>query len=171
MSAALMRRCPKCTVPYLKSDGCAYFAAREGEMLIPEFPGNYITCVQCHTGSCYVCQQIVRPVPFASPSPQLTPPFAVPEKSGALRHGFAYILLIQSYWSEHQYQTGYRQPGYPISVTPATGKCPLYDYDNSRAVDQKKVEDARKAAAIEAIAYNPNITQVSAPCPRSRKGC
>ncbi|KAL8292191.1 hypothetical protein RQP46_001657 [Phenoliferia psychrophenolica] len=103
MSAALLRRCPKCTVPYLKSDGC-----------------NYITCAQCHTGSCYVCQLVCAKSP---------------------------VHFDMTY-----------HPGVPASST-AGSKCPLFDFDNSRAVDLKKVEAARTQAAAEVRAYNPDITQ------------
>ncbi|BEJ05689.1 hypothetical protein CcaverHIS641_0302110 [Cutaneotrichosporon cavernicola] len=42
MSAALMRRCPKCDKPYLKESGC-----------------NKITCQNCRTVSCYICQKAI----------------------------------------------------------------------------------------------------------------
>lgn len=42
MTAALIRRCPKCTEPYIKSDGC-----------------NKISCPSCHTLSCFICGKVV----------------------------------------------------------------------------------------------------------------
>ncbi|KAI5480033.1 zinc finger, C6HC-type protein [Pseudohyphozyma bogoriensis] len=42
MSAALIRKCPKCSATYLKEDGC-----------------NKITCPDCRTVSCHVCGKIV----------------------------------------------------------------------------------------------------------------
>ncbi|GMK58158.1 hypothetical protein CspeluHIS016_0501900 [Cutaneotrichosporon spelunceum] len=42
MSAALMRRCPKCDKAYLKESGC-----------------NKITCQSCRTVSCYICQKAI----------------------------------------------------------------------------------------------------------------
>ncbi|KDQ07483.1 hypothetical protein BOTBODRAFT_38782 [Botryobasidium botryosum FD-172 SS1] len=42
MSEALMRKCPRCTKPFIKEHGC-----------------NKMTCPNCHTLSCYVCRQVV----------------------------------------------------------------------------------------------------------------
>ncbi|KAM0755017.1 hypothetical protein T439DRAFT_322072 [Meredithblackwellia eburnea MCA 4105] len=43
MSEALIRKCPKCSEPYVKEDGC-----------------NKITCPKCGTLSCYICRDIIR---------------------------------------------------------------------------------------------------------------
>ncbi|KAL8290442.1 hypothetical protein RQP46_002700 [Phenoliferia psychrophenolica] len=43
MSQALIRKCPKCSEPYIKEDGC-----------------NKITCPSCRTVSCYICSKIVK---------------------------------------------------------------------------------------------------------------
>ncbi|KAL7419892.1 hypothetical protein Q5752_005808 [Cryptotrichosporon argae] len=43
MSAALMRRCPQCSKPYFKEDGC-----------------NKMTCTACGTLSCYSCQKPIK---------------------------------------------------------------------------------------------------------------
>ncbi|GAA6060626.1 hypothetical protein JCM10212_006377 [Sporobolomyces blumeae] len=43
MSTALIRSCPKCQAPFVKSDGC-----------------NKITCSRCNALSCYICQKQVK---------------------------------------------------------------------------------------------------------------
>lgn len=42
MSLAAIRTCPKCTTPYIKSDGC-----------------NMIHCSSCGAGSCFICRKLV----------------------------------------------------------------------------------------------------------------
>ncbi len=53
MSAALIRRCPKCAKPYLKESGCnkiTVSVAMGDVMLTPQ-------CMICRTVSCYICQK------------------------------------------------------------------------------------------------------------------
>lgn len=63
MTEALIRKCPKCSEPYVKDDGefALVSLVLQTSLTISLAGCNKISCPSCRTISCYICMKIVRP--------------------------------------------------------------------------------------------------------------